>query len=191
MFRKNIDKLAKKVFYHSNIMKRIQYKLTEQVFYYSNKPIKVARIVGMVPNSNVSNQFILDKNRKKAHQPKISFGQKISLLWKQYGIIGLSTYITIKSSVFIGSYLMFQYNIIYPETLYIPYFSHLLYVPDILDWISQKSGYKIPSGHKTDSIIGAIALTKLSWYAYFPFSLWITPKISNFLGFSNKHPKIK
>jgi len=189
MFRKGI-------FDNANITKRISYKLipnnlTKQVFYYSNKPIKVARIVGIVPNPNVSDQFILDKNREKAHQPKISFSQKIGLLWKQYGIIGLSTYVTVKSSVFVGSYLMFQYNIIHPETLYIPYFSHLLHVPDILDWISQKSGYNIPSGHKTDSIIGAIALTKLGWYIYFPFSLWITPKISNFLGFSNKHPNLK
>jgi len=189
MFRKGI-------FYNANITKRISYKLipnnlTEQVFYYSNKPMKIAKNIGIVPNPNISDQFILDKNRKKAHQPKISFSQKIGLLWKQYGIIGLSTYVTVKSSVFVGSYLMFQYNIIHPETLYIPYFSHLLHVPDILDWISQKSGYNIPSGHKTDSIIGAIALTKLGWYVYFPFSLWLTPKISNFLGFSNKHPNLK
>ena len=117
--------------------------------------------------------------------------KEINLMWKQYGVIGLGTYITIKSSVFVGSYLMFQYNIIHPETLYIPYFSNLLHIPDILDWIGLKLHYNIPSGHKTDSVIGALALTKLGWYLYVPFSLWLIPKISAKLKYKTVNKSIK
>jgi 3',5'-cyclic AMP phosphodiesterase CpdA len=136
------------------------------------------------PAKEFSNQYILDKHRHK--EDNLSYRQKFTIFTKQYGVTYIGTSIAIWSLICTSSYLSFKTGIV-NSSHYVEYIdkgidfynSTLSKLDSIVDTNTLKINEKTP---KTENIILALFIGKVTKPLQLALNIYLTPKISRALG---------